>query len=68
MKKQNKSKFNKLKKRRICPTIIQYKEKPKLSGITPENKPGILQEQTIKRESEASEAKQPETQENILSK
>lgn len=43
-------------------------EKPKLSGITPENEPGILQEQTIKRESEASEAKQPETQENILSK
>lgn len=43
-------------------------EKPKLSGITPENKPGILQEQTIKRASEASEAKQPETQENILSK
>lgn len=48
--KKNKSKFNKLKKSRISPTIIQYEEKPKLSGITPENKPGILQEQTIKRE------------------
>lgn len=59
LKVKKKSKFNKLKKSRISPTIIQYEEKPKLSGITPENKPGILQDHTERKaEKKAKQVKQ----------